>query len=210
MVRTRIIDPMADLYSGESMPEHPPAESIAAYLSDTLSPQQVAALEVHLAGCRPCRLEVSSARRIIRSRAARNVWLLTATATAAAAAVLVAVLTRSPQVPSAPPDSLRTRGNVVEDIAPSLAALAPADGATVTRDALRFVWAGHDGRPLYHLTLTDPSGRAVWVRETSDTALKPEPEIGLDPGRSYYWYVDALDAGGTSLTTGPHRFTIVR
>jgi hypothetical protein len=197
---------MTDPFPGEPMSEHPAAELIAAYLSGTLSPPEEAALETHMAGCRPCRHEVTSARRIIRSRTSRRRWLVAATG--AAAVLLLAVLIRGPQVTRPAEEPLRAGGGVEENAAPGLAAFAPADGDTVSREGLHFVWAGHEGRPLYHVTVTDPSGRALWLRETSDTALVLPPEIALDPGRTYYWYVDALDAGGGSLTTGTHRFIV--
>ena len=79
---------------------------------------------------------------------------------------------------------------------PSLAKTCTSSGAPAWADL------------LYHLTLTDPAGHALWLHETSDTAVAPPPNVSLTPGRTYYWYVDALDAGGSSLTTGTRRFML--
>jgi Putative zinc-finger len=196
--------PMTEPFPGESMSPHPTAELIAAYLSGALGRPGVAAFESHLAACRPCRLEVTSARRLLRSDTSRRRWFL---ATAAAAAVVLGLLTRGSLAPPAP-DPLRAGGGESADATPVLAAFAPVDGATIPRKHVRFIWAARAGRPLYHLTLTDPTGRALWLHETSDTTVVLPPEISLIPGRAYYWYVDALDAGGSSLTTGTRRFTL--
>ena len=88
-----------------------------------------------------------------------------------------------------------------------LRALAPADRDTVAPGGLVFVWARQAGRPLYRLTLTDGSGRAVWLRDTSDTSLSLPADVLLESHKTYFWYVDALDDAGRSLTTGTRRFT---
>jgi len=195
---------MTEPFPGESMSPHPTAELIAAYLSGTLAGPAVAEFESHLAACRPCRLEVTSARRLLRSDTSRRRWLL---ATAAAAAIALALLTRGSLAPTAQ-DPLRAGGGEGSDAAPELAAFVPVDGGTIPRNDVRFVWAARAGRPLYQLTLTDPTGRALWLHETSDTAVALPPKTSLIPGRIYYWYVDVLDAGGSSLTTGTRRFTV--
>jgi hypothetical protein len=50
----------------------------------------------------------------------------------------------------------------------------------------------------------------VWLHETVDTAVSLPPDVALEPGGSYYWYVDALDSDGVSLTTGTRRLTLRR
>jgi hypothetical protein len=127
---------------------------------------------------------------------------------AAAAILVIALLGRDrPGTPRAT-DALRAGGSGDVDAPPALAAFGPADGDTVPRGSLRFVWAGHGGQPLFHLTVTDPAGRALWLQETSDTSLAPPRNIALEPGRTYYWYVDAVDENGGALTTGPRHFTL--
>jgi putative zinc finger protein len=198
-------DPMTDPSPDEPMPEHPPAELMAAYLSGALSPQETVAFEAHVAGCRTCRTEVTTARRILRSTPSGGRWL---PLTAAAAILFIALLVNSYGRRGAP-DRLRTGGDGEADTVPRLPVIAPADGDTVSPDRLRLVWGGHTGGPLFHVTVTDASGRAVWLRETPDTAVTLPADIELSSGRTYYWYVDALDATGSSLTTGTHRFFVV-
>jgi len=188
--------------NGESMAAHPAAELIAAYLSGTLSPPEVAAVEGHVAGCRACRQEVTSARRLIRSRPRPNRWWLALPAAAAAAVIIMVGRASGPR---AAPDAIRADGG--GPAAAGLTALAPADRQAVPLRRLVFVWASHAGRPVYHLTLMDGAGRAVWLGETPDTTLALPAGVSLDAGQAYYWYVDALDVDGGSLTTGTHRFT---
>jgi len=58
--------------------------------------------------------------------------------------------------------------------------------------------------------VTDVSGRVVWVKETSDTALALPADVSLGGGREYLWYVDALGSDGQSVTTGIRRFQTSR
>jgi hypothetical protein len=197
---------VTDPFSGEPMSQHPATEAIAAYLSGTLSPQEQTALETHLARCRPCRREVTTAEHLIRSHPPRTRWLWVAPA-AAAAVLAVVLLGRWPRVPDSVNEPVRSGVEAGPEDVLKLRALAPADRDTVSVRGLVFTWAGQAGRPLYRLTLTDGSGHAVWLRDTSDTTLALPAEVSLDRGRTYYWYVDALDAEGRSLTTGTLRFT---
>ncbi len=195
---------MTDPFTREPMSQHPAIELLAAYLSGTLSPPEQATIETHMAACRPCRQEVTSARRLIRSRTSRTRWLVVAPAAAAAVLALV-LLSRGPRAPRSADEPVRAR-----DVAGAtgLTAFAPADHDTVDGHGLVFIWASQAGRPLYRLTLTDGSGHAVWLRDTSDTAVVLPAEVTLDPRRTYFWFVDALNAEGNSLTTGTRRFTV--
>jgi hypothetical protein len=197
---------VTDPFSGEPMSQHPATEAIAAYLSGTLSPPEQTTLETHLAHCRPCRQEVTSAQRLIRSRTPRGRWLWVAPV-AAAAVLGVVLLGRWPRVPGSVNEPVRSGEEAGPEDALKLRALAPADRDTLSVRGLVFTWASQAGRPLYRLTLTDGSGHAVWLRDTSDTTLALPAEVSLDRGRTYFWYVDALDAEGRSLTTGTLRFT---
>ena len=80
---------MTDPFTGEPMSQHPAIELLAAYLSGTLSPPEQATIETHMAACRPCRQEVTSARRLVRSRTSRIRWLVVAPAAAAAVLALM-------------------------------------------------------------------------------------------------------------------------
>jgi putative zinc finger protein len=195
---------VTDLFLGEPMSEHPAVEVVAAYLSGTLASADAAAFEAHLASCRPCRQEMLSAGRLIASHRPRSRGLLVTSLTAAAvlAVVLVARGSRSAEEP------VRGENRVGTERTPGLRALAPADRDTVEGRGLAFTWSSQSGRPLYRLTLTDASGHALWLRDTPDTTLALPLDVALPGGGTYFWYVDALDADGRSVTTGTRRFTI--
>ena len=197
---------MADPFPDDPMSPHLSTEALAAYLSGTLSPTEQATLESHLAGCHSCRQEVISARRLIGSRPAPSRWVWVAPA-AAAAVLAVVVLGRWPRASGSANEPVRSEEESGPAEVLKLRALAPADRDTVPARGLVFVWAGQAGRPLYRLTLTDGSGHAVWLRDTSDTTLALPADVSLDGHKTYFWYVDALDAEGRSLTTGTLRFT---
>lgn len=197
---------MTDLHSGEPLSEHPAAEEIAAYLSDTLSPGSRVTVEEHLAECRECREQVTSARRLLRQHRSpnRRVWLVPA---AAAAILAVAVVLRSPVRAPVGAEPLRGDSSVLAaDGALRIGVVAPVEGDTVGPTPVVFIWRSQVGKPLYRLTLTEGSGREVWAAETGDTTLALPSSASLEPGRPYFWVVDALGGDGRSLTTRNHRF----
>ena len=189
------------------MTEHPPAEVIAAYLCDGLPAPDRSALEAHLASCRPCRTEVTSARQLLDHRSARRRWEMIVPA-AAAAVLALALLGRGVLRPPAEQEAVRgsEAANEVE-AASSIKVLSPRNQDTVAGRAVPFAWVGQPGRPLYRLILTEGSGRAVWSQDTNDTTITLPASITLAPRRTYFWYVDALDSAGRTLTTGTRTFS---
>jgi putative zinc finger protein len=200
----RRIEPR-DLFSGAPMNQHPDTEEIAAYLSHGLPSGGRAKLEAHLASCQACRREVTSARRLLYTGLLRSRWQLLLPA-AIAAILAVTLLGRSALAP--PLEHPMVRGPGDTDRAQTIPAFSPLDDATLARASVRFAWASQSGRPLYRLTLTDGSGKALWIQSTVDTLLSLPADVVLDSGRTYFWYVDALDSTGTSLTTGTRRFSV--
>jgi len=197
---------VTDLPTADSRSQHPDSEAIAAYLGDALEVLERSAMEAHLAECLACRREVTGARRLVRSgaRAARRRVFLPL----AAAALLVAGVGLAIRSPA--PDASRFRAS--EDrsarLPGDLLALAPTDGATVEGRDLTFVWSSVPGAPLYRLTLTDAGGRGVWEWDTADTLARLPDQIALAHGAVYFWYVDAADALGGSITTGTNRLKV--
>jgi hypothetical protein len=129
---------------------------------------------------------------------------------AAAAAVLaLALLGRGLFRPPVEQEAVRgsEAANGVEAAA-SIQVLSPRNEATVAGRAVPFAWVGQPGRPLYRLILTESSGRAVWSQDTNDTTVTLPARITLAPGRTYFWYVDALDSAGRTQTTGTRTFSI--
>ena len=195
---------MTDFHPGEPLGEHPSSEDIAAYLGDALVPEARAAVEEHLAGCRECRLEVTTARRLLRTSRRRKplVWSIPL---AAAAVLAIMLVSRAPGPKSLGDEPLRSQQGSADATA-TIGILAPAEGDTIGPADVVFSWRAQAGAPLYHLSLTDASGRAVWTGETSDSTLTLPVTVALDRGRTYFWTVDALSADGRSLTTRNHRF----
>jgi hypothetical protein len=180
---------------------------MAAYLSGTLLATDCAVLEGHLADCRSCRQQVISARRLLHPQRARRplLWI----APAAAAAVLAWIVFAPSLGPGRSVDDT-VRGNqdtVRADAAATLRVIAPVNGDTVDRARVVFAWRGTEGQPLFRLTLSDVSGKELWSEQTRDTTLVLPGNMSLDPGRTYFWYVDALGADGRSLTTRTRRFS---
>jgi anti-sigma factor RsiW len=197
---------VTDSLNGEDLGEHPSSEEVAAYLSDALSVADHATLEAHLAVCPQCRREVTSARRLIRSHRSPPVrrWIVPAAAAAVLAVVLLAPL-RSSRVET-------TASRAAEDAAvsatmPRIRIVSPGSGDTVGGTRVVFVWQKAGNASLYRLTLTDASGSAVWAKDGPDTTFALPPNLPLAKGQNYFWFVDALGADGTALTTGTHRFT---
>jgi hypothetical protein len=196
---------LTDPRNDEPVADHPTSEAIAAYLSDALAPPDLAGLEAHLADCRSCRMEVATARRLLRAPSRKRLrWAVPASAAAAVAAmVFVSLLPDSPFSRGEPVRS----GDETGTEAPSIRALSPINGDPVDRGGVVFIWEHQTGSPLYRLTLTDGSARVVWTKETSDSTLRLPAEVSLGPGRTYFWLVDALGADGRSLTTRTQRFS---
>jgi hypothetical protein len=192
---------------GDPLPDHPSSELMADYLSGALSAADRATLEGHLADCRTCRQQVVSARRLLQPQRARRplVW-----AVPVAAAAIVAWLAFSPTLrPGGPAlDTLRgDRDTLGTDAAATLRVITPVNGDILDRGSVVFAWHGSAGQPLFRLTLSDVGGKELWSGETRDTTLTLPGSVSLDPGRTYFWYVDALAADGRSLTTRTRRFS---
>jgi hypothetical protein len=189
-----------------AMTHHPTDEEVAAYLSGTLPGDERKALEGHLAECRACRMQVTSARRLLRTRSQLKERVMAASL---AAAAVIAVVLLVPRPAGLSTDPQRAGGPDEPGLSQELHAIMPADGDTVGRGSLRFAWRSEPDNPLYRLTITTPSGAQVWSHDTNDTTVWLPRDLRLAPGGKYLWFVDALDASGRSLTTGPRIVWIV-
>ncbi len=182
---------------------HPAEEEVAAYLSGGLSASDREALHAHLAECRECRVQVTAAERLLRAHSRRPRRLLAGALATAALLALVVLLPRDGAGPARDRERDGEPGAV-----PKLEAVAPPEASTIRRNQLAFTWRTQPGDPLYRITITTSSGEAVWTRDTGDTTATPPDTLRLTPGAQYFWYVDALDAAGSSITSGPRTVRI--
>jgi anti-sigma factor RsiW len=180
---------------------HPDAEEIAAYISGGLRAGHRETLEAHLAECRECRAEVTTARRILR----RPVWRqrLMVASLAAAAVLVLAVLVPNP--PMEPTDVERAAD---PGAAPGLVVVSPAGSDPIRRPGLAFTWRSHPGDPRYRITIANSRGETVWSADTGDTTIAPPDSVGLVAGATYFWFVDALDTAGLAVSTGPRTLRV--
>lgn len=197
---------MTDSSTGEAVSEHPTSEAMAAYLSRAMPPADRVTLESHLAECRACRNEVTSARRVIaRLESRKRVLWATPIAAAAAIAILLLLPARNTH-PAA--ELLRGPDSADASLGRELIrVLTPVNGTTVAKGRVVFSWQGAAPRLLYRLTITESTGAAVWTAETSDTTLALPADVRLVAGQTYFWLVDALGPDGRSLTTRTQRFS---
>lgn len=175
------------------------SEQIAAYLDGGLAPEERDGLEGHLFVCPECRRDLAEASDLAGPRRAR--WLVLAVPIAAAAALIllfIGVPDRSPQQ-----DVSRLRSPTT---ATPLAIVSPLDGSASHPDSLVFRWRAAGADAHYVFTLTDAQGDVVFTNDLPDTTLVLPRSVGLNPGRPYFWWVDALLDGARSTSTGVQEF----
>lgn len=186
--------------------QHLSAAEIAGFIDSTLSPDARTAAELHLSGCAQCREELASCLRLAATAPSRSssrvTWPLLGTI---AAAILIMVVIR-PGQHRIEPDPARERATVAG--ANSLA-VAPADGQSIERRSLEFVWRRDAAALSYHVVVTDSAGAPAWRSDDlADTAVVPSSAARLTPGARYYWRVDALHADGSTAQSTTIGFRI--
>jgi hypothetical protein len=121
-----------------------------------------------------------------------------AAAAAVAAAILLPRLTSNPP----PADSAQRTRRVTDTEGRSrLAIVSPTDGV-IARAPLMFTWRSATA-DVYRIVLETDNGGPVWTADTPDTTIALPDSVSLNPGRAYFWRVDAI-GNGIAATTGAH------
>ena len=173
-------------------PDCPDELVIADFVDGRLTPYSRAPVVVHVLTCARCRALVKATGELASNEAALTPqatrrwrrWPLPVGLAAAAALVLLLV-PRGGDDGSSP--GLR-EPTVTSTIAP--VPLTPPPGASVAR-VDRLVWSGVPGAERYRVRLYDSEGSVLWTIETADTSAALSDSVGLRPGVSYFWRVEA-------------------
>ena len=208
---------MTDLLRAEPTLRQPAAagcldeEALAAFASGTAALRR-AEIVAHLAACARCRHAVVSLAgamddpkvaaelsRLETSRLSHRVRWMAAGVAAAALLLILFVPQFSDRTSTGGPPLRGGEG------AATLSAVAPAEGEVVRAESVAFVWHPLVTGVQYRITVTDALGDVIWSAPSSDTTLAPGGAAGLQPGRIYFWYVDALLPDGRSATSGVRR-----
>lgn len=189
--------------------QHLSSHELAAYMDGRLTRDEKAKVQEHLAECQSCRREATEVAEILEGRRGkrRRLILPMGLAAAAAAILLFTPLVRQP----APPMEGILRGSEEasqREAVQFIEVLAPEPEAVIPRDSLLFRWADVGPGVLYRLTVTDELGDPVWSGETEQTSLALPPEVELQPGMSFIWFLDALLLDGREERSRPLTFAI--
>jgi anti-sigma factor RsiW len=201
--------------SDELSTPHLTAVDAAAYVDARLPPKERARVDAHVADCAPCRAEIVDISALVSSGARAEVIgpprsrrLLLPFGLAAAAAL--ALMVYRPPVGSRVGAGIvraESAAGVPEGVL-TIGVVAPAAGDTVLGDSTTLVWASAGVDAAYDATLGTETGSVLWSARTPDTLLVVPEGIRLEPGRTYYWHVDAILPSGISATTRSQSFTV--
>ena len=192
---------MSDDHS--SAPHLLPAE-LTAWLTAGRAASGAGRIGAHLADCAECRGEAIEVARMLRAVERPRRWKVGGLALAAT--VLFALWFGTGD----PAPSPVVRGPSAEDaaVATALTPIAPI-GAVRRAGSLAFAWHRTPAAAEYRFTLLDGEGTVIWTDVTADSTAVLPLEISLVPGAEYFWYVDALQANGTSTTSRAQAFRLV-
>ena len=193
----------------ETNDPHLKDDVLAAYLDGALPTAERRVADNHLADCAACRDELVGMSKLVAGRGPVRQWprLATSIAAVAAAAIAFAVIgpwRTAPGPSTAPGDRLRDSTPADGGTGRAVRVVTPAEGETVTRRALRFVWHPFAPNATYLVKMADDT--SSWKFDTADTTLALPDSVQLERGRSYTWWVDALTADGRTASTGVRQF----
>jgi anti-sigma factor RsiW len=192
---------------------HLDENEITAYVDGGLTADRRAILAAHLDGCAECRAEVGDVVRLLRAaplsetvrRRHPRFTPLRAGIGVAIAASLTAVVLLDRQQVAPPPAVIRAESSVTTEARAAIPVISPA-AETASPETLAFAWHS-TAAAYYRFTLTTAEGAVLATQETADTALTLPAGVTLEPGRLYFWSVDAI-GNGITASTGMQRLTI--
>ena len=185
---------------------HLTPEQIAAYTAGALPDAEQTVVERHLLVCESCRDEVVDAGRFPRRWPFRFRYSVVLPA-AAVAVLLIGVVTTFGGTDGAPVPAERVLRNATAEGLATFDVIEPGDGAIVPTIGVVFRWHSEEPEPHYRIHVLNRLGELVWETASSDTSIQLPADIVLEPGESYFWYVDALLRGVRSSTTGVREFS---
>ncbi len=125
--------------------------------------------------------------------------------------VSMGTLTPSPSVATSPagqasnalPGTTRSLNTQTEP----LQLLAPASGALLEGDRLRFQWSATPNAGSYRIRITTPDGALVWEARSEQPRAQAPPNLKIAPG-SYFAWVTAYINDGRELQSAPVQFRV--
>lgn len=188
---------------------HLSVDDIASMIDGSLTADERASVERHLAHCDDCREELAASARAVASaapvRQRRLSWRLLVPL---AAGIVLAVFLRAPST------SERAVAPRERAAAPSrdarIVTVFPPAGTALRSSPVRFVWRPIDSSIGYHVVVKEASGVPVWSGDVSDTALALPDSVPLRAGEPYVWRVDGSRADGSSASSAETMFRIER
>ncbi len=201
MERTLVLIPAASAI----MEAHLTVDDVAAMVDGRVPASRRAHMEAHLAICAECRAELAESSAIVGSVPSSSRVPMRWASLAAAAAVLIVVVPLLRIANTRPPlSNERADTGGVSNVT----VLAPAGDVIVAHDSLQFIWHAVPGAATYRLVVSDSAGAPVLTRTTTDTTITPGSGARLAGDARYFWYVDALRADASSITSAQVGFSI--
>jgi anti-sigma factor RsiW len=172
-------------------------EAVAGYLDDDLTREERRDVEMHLASCLECRQELVEVRQLQRARHRRQWWPVLVPIAAAALIVVALALPR----PTPTPSDIRS----APDAEQRLGVVSPPPSTQVPPGPITFTWRSAGPSASYTLTLQEADGRVVWTTAVAETTAVLPHSLAPGPGRTLFWFVDALLPNGRLVSSGVHR-----
>ena len=195
-----------DAMTGEP---HLSVDDIASMIDGSLTTDERATAERHLAICDECREELAASARAVASAASVPAWRIPwRLIVPLAAGIVLAVMLRPPAASDRVAEP-RER-TAVPDRDARIVTVFPAARAALRAEPVRFVWRPIESSIGYRVVVKEASGAPVWSGDVADTVLVLPDSVRLRAGAPYVWRVDGARADGTTASSAETPFRIER